>query len=84
MPIHQFLTGLPTAISRQLRATGEATELDKVVERARLLLTINNQEPLQSVAATGTSAGPDHQNDVSTKLMEQMETLTQQVAALTV
>lgn len=83
MLIHQFLTGLPSAISRQLRASGEATKLDKVVERARLLMTIDSQESLQGVAATGTSTVPDHQNDVS-RLMEQMETLTQQVAALTV
>ena len=35
--LHQFLTGLPAAVSGQLRATGEAHEMDKVLERAKLL-----------------------------------------------
>jgi len=76
MLIHQFLTGLPTTISQQLRATGKATELDKAVEQARLLMTIHN-EPLQGVAVTETSSLP-------ARLMDKTETLTQQVAALTV
>ena len=42
MLIYQFLTGVPTAISQQLRATGEAKELTKVVEQACLLMTIDN------------------------------------------
>jgi len=45
-------------------------------------MTIHNEEPLQGVTATGTFSLPDHQNDVS-RLMDQIETLTQQVAALT-
>ena len=69
MSIHQFLTGLPTTISRQLHATGEMNELDKVVERARLLMTIDNQDPLHSVAATGTSSVPNQPNE-ATRLMD--------------
>ena len=55
MLIHQFLTGLPTTISQQLRVTGEMNELDKVVKRAHLLMTIDNQDLLHNVVATGTS-----------------------------
>ena len=41
--IHQFLTGLPTHVSRQLRAAGEIDDLDKVLGRAKLLLTMKNK-----------------------------------------
>ena len=82
MLIHQFLTGLPTTISRQLCAIDETNELDKVVELALLLMTIDNQDPLHSVATTGTSSVPNQPNEV-TCLMDQMESLMQQVAALT-
>ena len=80
MLIHQFLTGLPTTISRQLRAMGEAKEFTKVVEWAHLLMTIDNHSPLQSVAATGTTVA-EPQDEMS-RLKDQIEVLTQQVAAL--
>ena len=35
--LHQFVTGLPDAISRQLRAAGETRELEKAVERVTAL-----------------------------------------------
>ena len=38
--IHQFLTGLPAEISKQLRAAGEIEELDKLVQHPRLLMTL--------------------------------------------
>ena len=82
MLIHQFLTGVPTAISRQLRATGEAKELRKVVERARLLMTIDNYSSLHSVAATGTAVAETEPQDGMSQLRDQIEVLTQQVAAL--
>ena len=41
--LHQFLTGLPSLLSRQLRATGEARDLNSSVERARLLMSIDTQ-----------------------------------------
>ena len=82
MLIHQFLTGLPTDISRQLRATGEAKELTKVVERARLLMTMDNQSSLQSVAACASTVDTGTKEEMS-RLQNQVEALTQQVAALT-
>ena len=82
MLIHQFLTGLPTDISRQLRATGEAKELMKVVERARLLMTIDNQSSLQSVAACESTVDTGTKEEMS-RVQNQVEALTQQVAALT-
>ena len=81
MLIHQFLTGLPTDISRQLRATGEAKKLTKVVERARLLMTIDNQSSSQSVAACTSKLETETKDEMS-QLQHQVEALTQQVAAL--
>ena len=49
--IHQFVSGLPVSISKQLRATGELNDLDAVTERAKLLMTI--EEP-QKIAAIQT------------------------------
>ena len=40
--LHQFLAGIPNAVSRQLRATGEIKMLDAAVTRARLLMTIDD------------------------------------------
>ena len=81
MLIHQFLTGLLTDISRQLRATGEAKKLTKVVERARLLMTIDNQSLSQSVAACTSKLETETKDEMS-QLQHQVEALTQQVAAL--
>ena len=82
MLIHQFLMGVPTAISRQLRATGEVKELTKVVERARLLMTIVNHSSPHSVAATGTAVAETEPQDGMSQLRDRIEVLTQQVAAL--
>ena len=82
MLIHQFLMGLPTDISRQLRASGETKELTKVVEQARLLMTIENQSLLQSVAACASTVDTGTKEEMS-QLQNQVEALTQQVAALT-
>ena len=46
--LHQFLSGIPEPISRQLRASGEITTLDKAIERARLLMTIE-PEPVATL-----------------------------------
>ena len=72
--LHQFLAGLPSLLSRQLRATGEARDLNSYVERARLLISIDTQS--QQVAAV--EAQPKHLNP----LQEQGGKLTEQVAAL--
>ena len=71
--LHQFVSGLPASISKQLRATGEVNDLDVVMERAKLLMII--EEP-QKVAAIQTTEIQD--------LKEQISLLTEQVAALSV
>ena len=76
MLIHQFLTGLPTDISQQLCATGEAKKLTKVVERARLLMMIDNQSLPQRVA-TCTSKLETETKDEMSQLQHQVEALTQ-------
>ena len=50
--LHQFVRGLPAHIAKQLQATGEVSDLDRVLERAKLLMTI---EELQKTAAVQTS-----------------------------
>ena len=69
--LHQFVSGLPVHIGKQLRATGDVSDLDRVLERAKLLMTI--EEP-QKTAAVQTSEVQE--------LQEQVSTLTEQVAAL--
>ena len=49
--LHQFLGGLPASVSKQIRAAGEAKVLDKAVECARLLMTIE-QEQTATAAVT--------------------------------
>ena len=41
---HQFLAGLPTLVSKQLRSMGEVNDLKKIVERAKLLMTPLRQD----------------------------------------
>ena len=72
--LHQFVAGLPTHISTQLRATGETKKLDDTVERTRLLMSISPQAP---VAAVESVPGEVQQ------LRDQITELTEQVAALT-
>ena len=74
--LHQFLAGVPEAVSRQLRATGETTNLDTTVERARLLMTIDNQGHSAAVAEK-----PVHTSEVEV-LREQVAALTEQVVTL--
>ena len=72
--LHQVIAGLPVHVGRQLRAIGETTNLDKVIERARILMTMDQQEQ----AAMVTEKDKEVQ-----QLQEQITELTQQVAALT-
>ena len=69
--LHQFLSGLPVSISKQIRAAGETETLDKAVECARLLMTI---EVEQTPAAAVTEVQ---------ELRKQISELTEQVAVLT-
>ena len=75
--LHQFLTGLPVSISCQLRATGDATDSNKAVERACLLMIIH--EPVPSSAAASVSSSVEVE-----QLKEKVIDLTHQVAALSV
>ena len=70
--VHQFLAGLPVSVSQQLRATGDTKTLDQVVERAKLLMVVQEQ------AAAITSEGEAE----VLKLQAQVSQLTEQVAAL--
>ena len=71
--LHQFLAGIPDAVSRQLRATGETKTLVTTVERARLLLTINSEHQAAAIS--------EKPSEIEL-LREQLATLTEQVAAL--
>ena len=71
--LHQFVAGLPDAMSKQLRATGEVQKLDDTVARTRLLMTIDDQE--QSAAVPEKPSGVE-------LLREQVALLTEKVAAL--
>lgn len=73
--LHQLLSGLPASVSKQLRATGETTKLDKVMERARLLLAMEDQEHAAAVAGREAEVQ---------QLRDQVTALTEQVAALSV
>ena len=73
--IHQFLTGLPAPISRQLRAAGDTTNLEQLVERAKVLMVVDGGE--------GKTAAVQSEDIEVSKLKTQIEELTVQVAALT-
>ena len=62
--LHQFVSELPGHIGKQLRATGEVNDLDKVLEWAKLLRTI--EEPQKSAAV--------HSNEVQ-ELRDQVSNL---------
>ena len=69
------MTDLPGHISRELHAIGVTDNLNVVVERAKLLIVVDEQETTTaavSIQATGFD-----------ELKTQMQRLTEQVAALT-
>ena len=72
---HQFLIGIPGKISRQLRAAGEIDNIAKVLERAKLLMTLEGEEKVAVVSPQATSLEVQ-------ELKDQMARLTEQVAAL--
>lgn len=69
--LHQFVSGLPFSIGKQLRATGEVNDLDIVMEWAKLLMMI--EEPQKAAAIQTTEVQ---------ELKEQISLCTEQVAAL--
>ena len=74
--LHQFISGLPTHVSTQIRAMGDTKALDATVEKARLLMAIGSQAP-SPAAAVGNEPSEVQQ------LKDQLTELTQQVAVLT-
>ena len=70
--LHQFLAGLPDAITKQLRASGEIRTLEEAMARARLLMAID----LQPVAML------EEKPSEIQLLREQVALLTEQVATL--
>ena len=77
--IHQFLTGLPSVVSKQLRTVGEIDDLEKLIQRAKLLMTIDAQasgKPEEKSAAVQQPLGQME------ALMEQVASVTEQVAAI--
>ena len=75
--LHQFLSGLPGPISRQLRASSDTKDLRAVVQRAKVLMTVMEHE--QVAAMTATSTTPSEVDQLKTQITQ----LTEQVAALT-
>ena len=78
--LHQFLTGIPVEVSKQLRAVGEIEDLDRIIQRAKLLMTLEYSE---NTAAIGKQPSKQ-QTDAIEALKEQVATLTEQVAAMTI
>ena len=76
--LHQFLSGLPDAISRQLRASGDTKDLNTVVQWAKTLMTVMEQG---QAAALTTALTPPSEVD---RLITQITQLTEKVAALMV
>jgi len=74
--LHQFVAGLPEAITRQLRASGEVKTLEAAVTRARLLMTVDSQ-PVAAIREP--TNGPSEVQ----QLKDQVAALTEQVALLT-
>ena len=73
---HQFLAGLPSGISRQLRVARE-TELNTLVDHARLLMTIDDQG-----CSAAIKDSVQMENSEVQKLQSQIAALTEQVATL--
>ena len=78
--IHQFSLGLPIGISRQLRATEDTTELDAIVDIARMLMTLEEQEH----SCTAAIGGNEPRQSEIQELQDQVAMLTEQVAVFQV
>lgn len=76
--LHQFLVGLPEDISKQLQATGVTNTLSEAVERAKLIMAIDHHSQAAAVSPKPISTG-----DIQ-ELRQQLTTLTEQVAALSI
>ena len=75
--LHQLMAGLPTSITKQLRASGEIKNFNDTVRRARLLLSIEEQHSVVAVRSSGQGV-----QELEQRLGAQIEALSEQVAAL--
>ena len=75
---HQFLTGIPDKVSKQLRAAGEIEDLERIIQQAKLLMTIEQSEKTAAIGKQLIS----QQNDAVEALKELVVALTEQVATL--
>ena len=69
--LHQFLAGIPEAISKQLRALGKVTTLNAAIARARLLMMIDS-DPVAVLTEK-----PEEKPDEVQLLREQVAVLTE-------
>ena len=60
--LHQFLAGLPNAVCRQLRAMGDAKELSSTLERAKLLMSLEEENPVANVSQSQRDCIPKGKN----------------------
>ena len=68
--LHQFVAGLPPAISKPLRAAGNTTDLRSTVERAKLLNALENEQQTAGVTPP-SNVNPIPTNAAIEKLTEQ-------------
>ena len=75
--IHQFLTEMPTEVSKRLQVSGEIDDLGQLIQWAKLLMTIDAKEKPEEKAAVQQPI------DQVEALTEQVSALTEQIAAIT-
>ena len=73
LPIHQFLMGLPALLSWQLWAGGNTTDLDELVQHAKILMLVDCDERQTAAVHSDTSE--------VLELKSHSQKLTAQVAA---
>ena len=78
--LHQFIAVLPLRVSRELRAAGETKELGVTLQRARLLLSLEDQHQLTESGPLGSSTKQPNEREQA--MAASIDRLTQQVAAL--
>ena len=79
--IHQFLAGLPGTVSTQLRAAGDTTNLQTTFDRAKLLMSLEDEQTVATIS-TPPEKPRVSENHVMEQLIEQVAALSKQVEAL--
>ena len=75
---HQFFTGILDKVSKKLRAAKEKDDLKRIIQLAKLLMTLEQSEKTAVIGKQLTSL----QNDTMKALKEQVAAVTKQVATL--